>query len=308
VHLFRNSEIKLVAIVAIAIAMPPLTGDAAGPKKDWVTLENCELIPNPDNDGDSFHIRSNGTEYLVRLYLVDAPETKGGQMAGRLIEQATYFGLSVPDVVQLGQNAKLFVENKLSQRFTVETRKASGLGRSNIERFYAFVQTKDGDLGELLVANGLARVHGTKAARPGAKSSTEEVEKLQQLEQQAKQTKLGGWSGKVGTTVTASQPARTTVPSPIVQSSARPIIPNATPIRQSVPSATISSASSQSAAVGKLDINTATKEQLEKIPGIGDALADRIIAGRPFQTADDLKKVKGFGNGKKYEEVRPYFK
>jgi len=31
-----------------------------------------------------------------------------------------------------------------------------------------------------------------------------------------------------------------------------------------------------------VDINSATKEELKKLPGIGDAEADKIIAGRPF--------------------------
>jgi DNA uptake protein ComE-like DNA-binding protein len=41
-----------------------------------------------------------------------------------------------------------------------------------------------------------------------------------------------------------------------------------------------------------IDINSATKEQLMTVPGIGDAYADKIIAGRPYKSKSDLKTKK----------------
>src|SRR5262249_45369720 len=185
-----------IGLLAIAIVCLAPVDAGARESKDWIVLENCRFILNPADDGDSFHVSVGTQEYIFRLYMVDAPETDA-LTPGRLVEQAKYFGITVPQVIEVGEAAKEFTRRKLSEPFTVFTRMSDAMGRSKIERFYAFVRTKDGDLGEQLVRNGLARNYGYKAVPPGLKNSRLEVQKLQRLEDEARQDKIGGWGASV---------------------------------------------------------------------------------------------------------------
>jgi competence ComEA-like helix-hairpin-helix protein len=309
-HLRRKIGLLVLALVC---AVPIDAG--ARESKDWIVLENCRFILNPADDGDSFHVSVGTKEYIFRLYMVDAPETDA-LTPGRLVEQAKYFEITVPQAIEVGEAAKEFTRQKLSEPFTVFTRMSDAMGRSKIERFYAFVQTREGDLGEQLVRNGLARNYGYKAVPPGLKNSRAELERLQQLEDEARTEKIGGWGVSAGRlNVHTQKPVSFTVF--VAEKNARartlplPNMPSATPVFRSSattmsPVEVNQSHAKEKIELGRIDINTATEKELKMIPGVGPVMASRIIAARPFRSADDLKKVDGIGD-KKYAKIRPYF-
>ena len=59
----------------------------------------------------------------------------------------------------------------------------------------------------------------------------------------------------------------------------------------------------------KVNLNTATKDELVSLPGIGESTAEQILIYRDehgeFSTVEQLRKNKGIG-AKKFEKLRPY--
>jgi competence ComEA-like helix-hairpin-helix protein len=250
---------------------------------------NAKLIYNLANDGDSFLVKANGKSFHVRLYFVDCPETSTSSKsdAQRLREQTRYFGLShATRTIHFGNEAKAFVERILAKPFTVHTAFASALGRSAKGRVYGFIITDDGDdLASLLVKNGLARAYGMGRKTPNGIPRNEMIERLRDLETSAMLKRIGIWS--------ESDPERIAE----FRAKQRSEDQELKDIQSQVKTAGFSN--------GLLDLNTASKEKLMFINGIGPVLAERIIAGRPYKTVDDLLKVKGIGL-KKLEKIRPY--
>jgi competence protein ComEA len=53
-----------------------------------------------------------------------------------------------------------------------------------------------------------------------------------------------------------------------------------------------------------IDINRADEPELVRLPGVGPALAARIIAARPFADVDDLRRVRGL-RAPLFERLKP---
>ena len=161
----------------------------------WEKMEDC-VLADGYMDGDSFHVRYNNKDVIIRLYFVDTPESDKTHEE-RNEDQASYFGIADSQVVPLGQKGKKFTQKTLSGRkFTVWTRWEDAKGSSQQQRFYGIVQIDKEDLGELLVANGLARVYGGSTVLPNGNSIDSQFERLRQLERRAKAKRLGGWAKK----------------------------------------------------------------------------------------------------------------
>jgi len=53
----------------------------------------------------------------------------------------------------------------------------------------------------------------------------------------------------------------------------------------------------------KLDINSATLDQLKELPGIGDAYSQKIVAGRPYRAKNELVQKKIIPQGV-YDKIK----
>jgi competence protein ComEA len=67
------------------------------------------------------------------------------------------------------------------------------------------------------------------------------------------------------------------------------------PVRQPVFELTTPEPAAGAKAGTRVNINTATVEELDSLPGIGEAIAQRIVEGRPYGAIEELIRVKGIG-------------
>jgi endonuclease YncB( thermonuclease family) len=183
----------LARVVGMLLLFSVCESLAAEPKA-WVKLTDCQYVPHAYNDGDSFHVKCGTDEFIVRLYFVDAPETDPKDHE-RTQEQTEYFGVTLENNIQAGVQARDAVDELLrAAPFVIWTRRASAGGRSKQLRYYGLVEVGGKELAEILVSRGLARTKGVRANLPSGEKSKEYVEKLEELEREAREKRVGIWA------------------------------------------------------------------------------------------------------------------
>lgn len=249
----------------------------------------CTLVDVRWNDGDSFRVRfPDGGEHTIRLYGVDCMEyhVEGDDSnARRLRDQRRHFGIADILVAKsYGESAAVKTKELLTQPFVVHTAFADGRGDARYSRIYAFVTTAGGfDLSELLVTEGLARAFGVCRQRPDGTSADEWQSRLADLELTAAKAGRGAWSRTDWSRL------------PEFRKEARVEIAEVEQAREKP----------QPSEDKPLDLNTASRDELMGLPGVGEKTAMRIIRARPFQSIEELQRIKGIG-ADTFAKIRPF--
>ena len=279
----------------LAVMLALLAGAPAW-SEELAAIEGCRLVPADWADGDSFRIRTaTGEEHTIRLYGVDCLEhhVSGETDARRLRSQRRYFGItearpeaaaSVEFAKQLAAQATAETRSVLAKPFTVHTSFADGRGDGRFKRIYAFVFDSQGrDLGAHLVSKGLARAYGVARATRAGESGNDYRERLADLQLQAAKRGLGIWAHTDWDKLPIERRLEREEDHEL-----RSAIDGAAPPPEGF----------------MLDPNTASRDDLMRLPGVGETLANRIIEHRPYRRVVDLLEVEGIGPTR-FRELKP---
>ncbi|MFM7206366.1 MAG: helix-hairpin-helix domain-containing protein [Planctomycetaceae bacterium] len=287
--MIRSRSPVVLGLVAMLAAQAGLRAD------DLVAIPGCTFVAVEWADGDSFRVRTPaGEEHTVRLYGVDCLEhhVNGETDARRLRTQRRYFGIAEvkPDATASIEFAKRLAaagtaetRRLLARPFTVHTSFADGRGDARFKRIYGFVTDAAGrDLGEHLVTAGLARAFGVARGTPTGDSGDEYRERLADLELQAAKRGAGIWAHTDWDKLPLERRIERLEEHELHQA-----VDGAAPPPTGF----------------TLDPNTASRSDLMRLPGVGEALANRIIERRPYRRVVDLLEVEGIGPAK-YRELK----
>lgn len=284
----------LVRILSVFSMASLVLGEARG--EGLTTLKNCKRVPTEWADGDSFLIQTaDGKQHTVRLYGADCFEwhVTDESDARRLRKQRRYFGISgaggspqasIEAAKGLGKAAADEIAIALKDPFTIHTAFSDAMGDGKYKRIYAFVTTARGeDLSERLVGLGLARAYGVYRETPTGRSSKDYRAYLQDVELRAAKRGVGAWAKTDWDKLPAERQAERTENNELG----------------------IATASLKLPAGQKVNPNTAARDELMLLPGVGEITANRIIEARPFKSSRDLLNVEGIGP-KTLEKLQPF--
>ena len=244
------------------------------------------FVPADWADGDSFLVRTpEGDEHTVRLYGADCLEchVTDESDARRLREQRRYFGIteagenpqdSIRIAKEFGAAASAETQKILREPFTLYTAYADARGDGKYKRIYGFIVTQNGtDLASHLVKLGLARATGVSRETFDGLTRDEYRASLQDWELIAASSRNGVWSQTLWENLSSER------------------------LQQRLEDREISMATGSAPLLNGelLDPNVAARDELMRLPGIGETLANRIIEGRPYEILDDLLRVNGIG-------------
>lgn len=174
----------------------------------WQKLHGCRLAEGALREADVLPVVHEGQAYRFRLYFVDAAES--APESRTLAEQAEYWGIPESRVPRIGRAAIEFVRKTLEPGFAVLTQwERVGGPTATTAVYYALVEIEGHQLAELLVEEGLARIHGASTPLPDGTSLDTFLQRLRQAEARAKSRKRGVWQP-----VTAAQPDISVAPEP----------------------------------------------------------------------------------------------
>jgi competence protein ComEA len=277
-------------LLALMAAAP-----AAAGATELQAIEGCTLVAADWADGDSFRVRlPDGEELTVRLYGADCLEhhVSDETDARRLRSQRRYFGITraKPDAAAAIEFAKAHgreatAESRafLAQPFTIHTSFADARGDARFRRVYAFVFDADGrDLAAHLVSKGLARAFGVSRSTLAAESADDYRAMLADLELRAAAAGTGIWAHTDWDSLPVERQLE----------------------RDEERELQVALGKGELPANFTVEINSAPRSEIMRLPGIGETLANRIIEKRPYARLTDLLEVEGIGPAT-YRRLKP---